>query len=87
MKSRKYMEWVAEHPCIHCGTHPVQVHHLRSSSLGAGMGRKVPDYFTIPVCQQCHSDCHSLEHDKETQYRWTLQMIGRAMESGVLKMS
>ena len=51
------------------------------------MGRKVPDYFTIPVCQPCHSDCHSMEIDKETQYRWTLQMIGKAMESGILKMS
>jgi ferredoxin len=86
-KNRKYMEWVAEQPCIHCGTYPVQVHHIRSNALGAGMGLKAPDYYTMPVCQQCHMDCHSLEHDRETQYRWILQTIGMAITNGILKMS
>ena len=86
-KDKRYLQWVAEHPCVHCGTYPVQVHHLRSNALGAGMGLKAPHYFTIPVCQSCHSDCHSLVHDRETQYELTLQTIRKAMESGVIKMS
>lgn len=84
VKSRKYLEWVSEQPCIYCG-HDSQAHHLRINVLGAGMGKKAPDYFTLPVCYTCHADCHNGKIDKETQMRWCLQTIGRAFECGIIE--
>jgi hypothetical protein len=49
------------------------------------MGKKVSDYFTLPVCYNCHADCHNGTIDKETQMRWCLQTIGRAFEYGIIE--
>ncbi len=84
MKDRKYLEWVAGLPCIHCGAQS-QAHHLRVSQLGAGMGKKASDYFTLPVCYQCHTGCHDGTFGKETQMRWCLQTIFKALNEGILK--
>ena len=84
LKSRKYLEWVAGLPCIHCGAES-QAHHLRVGALGAGRGRKAPDFFTIPVCYQCHAHCHDGTFDKETQMRWCLQTLGQAFKEEVIK--
>ena len=51
------------------------------------MGKKAPDYFTLPVCYTHHAECHSGEIDKETQMRWCLQTIGRAFEYGIIEWS
>ena len=84
VKNKKYLQWVAEQPCIYCGQDS-QAHHLRVQALGAGMGKKAPDYFTLPVCYTHHAECHSGEIDKETQMRWCLQTIFKALNEGVLK--
>ena len=83
---RRYLEWVASLPCSHCGTMPVQAHHLRDIGLGAGQGRKVAHHLTVPVCYECHADCHSGIHDKETQFRWTLKTISKAFDQQIIKM-
>ena len=83
MKSRKYLKWVAEQPCIYCGRDS-QAHHLRIMALGSGMGKKVPDYFTLPVCYEHHAECHSGVIDKETQMRWCLQTIDKAIKCGII---
>jgi|TARA_R100001530_G_scaffold101247_1_gene70388 hypothetical protein len=84
MKSRKYLKWVAEQPCIYCGRDS-QAHHLRIMALGSGMGKKVPDYFTLPVCYEHHAECHSGVIDKETQMRWCLQTIDKAIKCGIIE--
>ena len=83
MKDRKYLEWVADLPCIHCGAQS-QAHHLRVGQLGAGMGKKAADYFTLPVCFSCHTGCHDGTFDKETQMRWCLETIYKAFKEEVL---
>ena len=84
MKNKKYLKWVAEQPCIYCGKES-QAHHLRILALGSGMGKKVPDYFTLPVCYEPHAECHSGVIDKETQMRWCLQTIDRALKCGIIE--
>ena len=37
--------------CIYCGGKSGEAHHLKNHS---GLGRKNPDWFTIPVCNNCH---------------------------------
>jgi hypothetical protein len=83
---RRYLEWVSSLPCSHCGTMPVQAHHLRDIALGAGQGRKVAHHLTMPVCYQCHTDCHDGIYDKETQFRWALKTISKAFEQQLIKM-
>ena len=49
------------------------------------MGKKAPDYFTLPVCYEHHQECHSGVIDKETQMRWCLQTIDRAFKYGIIE--
>ena len=84
MKSKKYLKWVSEQPCIYCGKDS-PAHHLRILALGTGMGKKAPDYFTLPVCYEHHQECHSGVIDKETQMRWCLQTIDRAFKYGIIE--
>ena len=37
--------------CIYCGGRGGEAHHIKD---GSGLGRKNPDWFTIPVCNNCH---------------------------------
>ena len=86
MKNKKYLQRVASLPCIFCATlQGVQAHHLRVMVLGAGVGRKTPDIFTLPVCYKCHEDCHNGTHPKEDQMRWCLQTIGRAFAEEMIQ--
>ena len=86
MKNKKYLQWVASLPCIFCATlQGVQAHHLRVMVLGAGVGRKTPDIFPLPVCYKCHEDCHNGTHPKEDQMRWCLQTIGRAFAEEMIQ--
>ena len=83
--SRKYLDWVAKQPCIFHGTRETVVpHHIRSLRLGAGMGLKSPDINTIPVCYECHANCHNKTINLETQLMWCLQTINKALESGAI---
>jgi len=48
------------------------------------MGKKAADYFTLPVCFSCHTGCHDGTFDKETQMRWCLETIYKALKEEVL---
>lgn len=50
-KSEAYLRHQRKLTCIHCGRKGGQVHHIKR---GSGLGKKNPDWFTIPVCEKCH---------------------------------
>ena len=83
MKSVSYLKWVSELPCIICANES-QAHHLRVLALGSGMGKKCPDYFTLPVCYAHHAECHDGTISKEDQMRWCLQTIDKAFKDGII---
>ena len=85
-KERRYLEWVASLPCSHCGTEPVQAHHLRDIALGAGKGMRAEHYLTLPVCYTCHQYCLNGTYDKETQFRWALKTITKAFNQKIIEM-
>jgi len=58
MKSRTHLSRVAELPCAVCNTQPVQVHHARTPELSAG-GKRASDWYTIPLCLDCHARFHA----------------------------
>lgn len=56
--SKRHMERVAELPCVICGRHGVQVHHIRVSGL-TGASLKASDWLTIALCPEEHAILHS----------------------------
>lgn len=56
-----YLDWIRRQPCAAPGCTrkpPSEAHH--HSLLGAGMARKAPDRFAMPLCRFCHHDLHAL---------------------------
>lgn len=49
-----YLNFVREQPCIICGLqHRSHAHHIRDTRT-AGEAIKSPDWYAIPLCQDCH---------------------------------
>jgi hypothetical protein len=64
VKSLKHLKFVAEYPCLICGTDSVQVAHIRSlPSAPIGLGRR-DDRYTVPLCWKCHALQHTM-NEKE----------------------
>jgi hypothetical protein len=47
VRDREHLKFVAGHPCLICGRHPADPHHLRFAQSRA-LGRKVSDEFLVP---------------------------------------
>lgn len=50
-KDESYLRYQRNLTCIRCGIKSNEVHHIKE---GSGLGRKNPDWFTIPICAKCH---------------------------------
>lgn len=57
IRDREHLSFVASQPCLICGRRPAQAHHLRFAQR-RGMGLKVSDEYTVPVCNTHHDDIH-----------------------------
>ena len=56
----EYLQYQRQSHCIHCGLYPSVPHHLRSGQY-AGMAKKSPDWFSLPLCWACHDKIHESE--------------------------
>jgi hypothetical protein len=57
MRDREHVKSVAKQPCLICGRHPADAHHLRFAQSRA-LGSKVSDEFTVPLCRGHHRELH-----------------------------
>jgi ERF superfamily protein len=57
VRDREHVKSVAKQPCLICGRHPADAHHLRFAQSPA-LGRKVSDEFTVPLCRGHHREVH-----------------------------
>lgn len=57
VRDKAHLEYVRTKPCLICGRAPVHAHHLRFAQK-RGMGMKVSDEFTVPVCSIHHDELH-----------------------------
>ena len=57
IRDREHVKSVAKQPCLVCGRHPADAHHLRFAQSSA-LGRKVSDEFTVPLCRGHHREVH-----------------------------
>jgi hypothetical protein len=56
-RDKSHLRFVASQPCLVCGRHPSDPHHLRFSQPRA-LGLKVSDEFTVPLCRGHHRQLH-----------------------------
>jgi hypothetical protein len=64
IRDREHVKSVAKHPCLVCGRHPADAHHLRFAQSPA-LGRKVSDEFTVPLCRGHHREVHRCGDEAE----------------------
>src|SRR5262249_42256919 len=56
-RSKEHLKFVASQPCLICGRTPSHAHHIRHAQP-RGLGLKVSDEFTVPLCATHHSENH-----------------------------
>jgi hypothetical protein len=61
----EHLRFVARQPCLICGRTPAQAHHIRYAQP-RGLGIKVSDEFTVPLCAIHHSENHATGDER----RW-----------------
>jgi hypothetical protein len=57
IRDKRHLEFVMTQPCLACGRHPCEAHHLRFAQPRA-LGRRVSDEFTVPLCRIHHDEIH-----------------------------
>jgi hypothetical protein len=57
LRDKTHLKFVASQPCLICGRNPTDAHHLKFTQP-RGMGLKVSDEFTVPLCRIHHRDVH-----------------------------
>ena len=67
-RDKRHRQFVAAQACVICGRQPSDAHHLRFAQP-RGLGLKVSDEFTVPLCRSHHRDLHRTNNET----RWWAQ--------------
>jgi len=68
----KHLKFIRSLPCAVCsGAPPCDPHHLLSAPGMRGVGMKAPDWWTVPLCRECHDRLHR-ECASKTEEGWLL---------------
>ena len=84
-RSRKYLDWVKQQPCVLCGAPADDPHHIISVGGMSGMGMTAPDSMVIPVCRQHHDEIHRTPELWPQQWEWIARTLDRALAEGALE--
>ena len=57
VRDKTHLRFVAKQPCLICGRRPCDAHHLRFAQP-RGLGLKVSDEFSVPLCRGHHREVH-----------------------------
>jgi hypothetical protein len=63
IRSKEHLRFVAQQPCLICGRSPSHAHHIRFAQ-SRGLGLKVSDEFTIPLCAIHHQQNHATGNER-----------------------
>ena len=70
IKNKAHCEFIRKLPCCICHN-PIETQcaHLRfsdaaSGKVNAGVGAKPSDWYTVPLCQDCHSSQHNMGDER-----------------------
>ena len=64
IRCKEHLRFVASHPCAICGRSPSHAHHVRHAQ-SRGLGLKVSDEFTVPLCATHHHQIHTTGRERE----------------------
>ena len=64
IRSKEHFRFVASQPCLICGRSPSHAHHVRFAQ-SRGLGLKVSDEFTVPLCAIHHHEIHATGNERE----------------------
>ena len=84
-KSRRYLAWVRERPCVHCRKVGQSEPHHIIGLTGGHMGGKTGDEFAVPLCRHCHDEIHQGHIDTEAQVTWLARTLEAAFHHGALQ--
>jgi DNA recombination protein Rad52 len=71
LRSKPHLKFVALQPCLICGRQPTHAHHVRFAQR-RGLGEKVSDEFTVPLCSMHHDALHRVGDERSW---WVAQAI------------
>jgi hypothetical protein len=63
IRSKEHLRFVAQQPCLICGRSPSHPHHVRFAQ-SKGLGLKVSDEFTVPLCAIHHQQNHATGNER-----------------------
>jgi ERF superfamily len=63
-RDKSHLKFVAKQPCLICERLPCDAHHLRFSQV-RGIGLKVSDEFTVPLCRGHHREVHRAGNESQ----------------------
>jgi DNA recombination protein Rad52 len=63
IRSKEHLRYVARQPCLICGRAPSHAHHIRFAQ-SRGLGLKVSDEFTVPLCAIHHQQNHATGNER-----------------------
>ena len=76
LRDRVYLDYVRSFPCAWCRRgQPSEPHHFMER--GGGMGMKVDDHYTVPLCRECHQQWHTEGHVGDLDRSSTVTMFYR----------
>jgi hypothetical protein len=64
IRCKEHLRYVASQPCTICGRAPTHAHHVRHAQP-RGLGLKVSDEFTVPLCATHHQQVHTTTKERE----------------------
>jgi hypothetical protein len=76
-RDKRHRQFVAAQACVICGRQPSDAHHLRFAQP-RGLGLKVSDEFTVPLCRSHHRDLHRTGNEMGWWARYGIQPKGIA---------
>jgi hypothetical protein len=80
VRCKEHLRYVAGQPCAVCGRSPSHAHHVRYAQR-RGLGIKVSDEFTVPLCATHHTQLHNTTKEREW---WQERKIDPLMIAGTL---
>ena len=63
-RCKEHLKFVAQQPCLVCGRSPSHPHHVRYAQA-RGLGLKVSDEFTVPLCATHHHQLHQTGDERK----------------------
>jgi hypothetical protein len=79
LRDKQHLRFVAMQPCLVCGREPCDPHHLRFAQP-RGLGQKVSDEFTVPLCRGHHRELHRASKEAEWWSKTGIDPLGIARQ-------